>query len=79
MAIKLGPNDRLVIEGASPAYTPRSRFGPVKAYLRERIRELKAREEKHGPRWFERTLEARGRIKEVRALLAWISKQENAK
>lgn len=76
MTIKLGPNDRLVIRGVESSGSKRRCFKSAKAYLRRREKELKSREMREGPRWYERKVEARGRLQEVRAMLAWISKEE---
>ncbi len=76
MAIKLSPNGRLVIRGVESGDARRRCFKSAKAYLRRREKELKSREMREGPRWYERKVEARGRLQEVRAMLAWISKEE---
>ena len=83
MAIKLGPNDRLVIRGVESGDARRRDSKSHKTRLRSKIaslvEEIKELERSKPPRWHDRILRAQGGLQQLRSHLAWISKEENRK
>ena len=76
MAIRLGPNDKLVIRGAPELTDDKRLRKSVVAYIKRRLKELEAAEESTGRQWYERRIEARGRVRELRQLRLHLAKLE---